>query len=768
MGIFHNLSIGQKLNIGFGILVFLLLLIVSLIFAAGRDATENINLTVDVRVPAALASTRAQTNLLKMRAAVRGYLAVGDLNNIDDYNRAKELFQENLAQLKSLSEDWSDEDDVRRLDELITTFASWLPLPERLFLLHDNPLENQPALQLATAQIQPMSQFLMADIDRLIALQGERSSSPENRRLLATMIDIQASLQAMSTNLRAYAGTGDLSFKFGYADQLVINSRRFGELDDAQSTLTGEQQLLFSQFSHQRDDFLSLPAQLFAAVEGARSHEDLYLFQHEMEPQAEQMLQLLETLTTGQQLRLQRELTDGAQRLAGVQYQTLLGGLLALLLGVTMAYFFRESIAGPIRRLNTAAQRLGAGSLSVQARVEHSDEIGRLAATFNNMADRIRTMIDELGHARDIAETANRAKSDFLARMSHELRTPLNGILGYVQILARHPALDEAQRHALTVIQGNGEHLLTLITDILDLSKIEARKLELTPTVFPLAQFLDGIVDVFRIRAEEQPAIEFHFSATTMLPNTIYADEKRVRQVLLNLLDNAFKFTTAGEITLQVAVEQLGTDAKQSVIEKSGEKVQMAESTSGNRQKAQIIFTLTDSGVGIPETQIETIFLPFEQAGDRRQRMQGTGLGLAISHELARAMQGDLTVSSVVGEGSQFVFTLVTSVAYNNNEAETALHTSRGSTLQHSATGPLPPLPRGQSAKLHPLPTPPSPEELAILLDMAHKGELPRLRSHVLTLSASSATYKPFVDAVTALADQYEEEALLRLLQQYE
>ena len=146
---FNDLTIGQKLNLGFGMLVLLLFLIVALIFAAGQAATDSINLTVDVRVPAALASARAQLNLLKMRAAVRGYLAVGDLQNIDDYNKAKELFQANLGQLKLLAVDWSDASDVERLETLINTFAAWLPLPDRVFALHDNPLENQPALRLA-------------------------------------------------------------------------------------------------------------------------------------------------------------------------------------------------------------------------------------------------------------------------------------------------------------------------------------------------------------------------------------------------------------------------------------------------------------------------------------------------------------------------------------------------------------------------------------------------------------------------------------------
>ncbi|MEZ4616352.1 MAG: ATP-binding protein [Caldilineaceae bacterium] len=680
-----------------------------------------------------------------MRAAVRGYLAVGDLQNIDDYNKAKELFQENLAQLKLLAADWSDAEDVRRLDELINTFAAWLPLPERVFALHDKPLENQPALQLTTQMVQPISALLMADIGRLITMQGERPSSSANRALLAAMIDFQASMQAMSTNLRAYAGTGDLVFKVGFADQLVINSRRFGELAGERSGLTGQQWLLFTQIIHQRDKFLTLPTQIFDTVEGPRSHEDLHLFQNAMEPQAERMLELLEALTTGQQVRLQGELTDGAQRLVGVQYQTLVGGLLALLLAIIMAYLFRESIAGPIRRLNTAAQRLSTGDLDVQAQVEHGDEIGRLAATFNTMTGRLRTMIAELGHARDVAETANRAKSDFLARMSHELRTPLNGILGYVQILTRNPLLDDAQKHALTVVQANGEHLLTLITDILDLSKIEARKLELTPASFALSPFLAGIVDMFQIRAEAKPYVTFHFQSG-LLPSQIFADEQRMRQILINLLDNAFKFTEVGEITLAVDAEAV---------------------PGANGQRLR--FTVLDSGLGMSASQLAKIFLPFEQVGDRQQRLQGTGLGLAISQELAHAMQGQLTASSEEGVGSEFVFVLTVATDQrppgavdlgNANVPRLRLVAPRAAT-------------RELIGKAHAnsdgatLPTPPPRQELAILLDMVLKGELPRLRSHVAALQERHPHNRDFVAKVTGLVDQYDEEGLFALLQCY-
>lgn len=746
---FHDLTIGQKLNIGFGILVLLLLLIVGLIFAAGQAATNSINLTVDVRVPAALASARAQSSLLQMRAAVRGYLAVGDLQNIDDYNKAKELFQANLRLLKALSVDWSDAADVRRLDALINAFADWLPLPDRVFALHDNPLENQPALRLANRQVQPLSTALANDIARLIELQTANPAAiepPAQASLLARLLDFQTSLQSMSTNLRAYAGTGDLVFKFGYAEQLVLNGRLFGELLAQVDLLDAEQHERFTHIATLRDDFLQLPAQIFAAVEGERSHEDRYLFQHEMEPQAEQMLQLLEALTAGQQMRLQRELNAGAQRLAGVQYQTLFGGFFALFLAILMAYFFRESIAGPIRRLNTVAQQLGAGKLDVQATVEHGDEIGRLATTFNSMTTRLHTMIDELAHARDVAETASRAKSDFLARMSHELRTPLNGILGYVQILARDAQLTPAQLHALTVMRESGEHLLTLINDVLDLAKIEAHKLELTPTHFALLPFLRSIVDMFLLRAEQKARVRFAFVTSPQLPSQLYADEQRLRQILINLLDNAFKFTAEGEITLQV------TWAPTPAVASALPDAPRAQSLS------HLLLTVLDTGPGIAPAQRATIFAPFEQVGERRLRARGVGLGLAIAQELAHAMGGMLTVESELGVGSQFTFALP--IAHDPSIRAATLADplsclARNSDLQVTAS--LPP----DLQLASPLP----PHEQTLLLDLAHKGELPRLRREVERLAATTPSYQPLAQRLLNLIEAYDEEQILLLLQ---
>ncbi len=230
------------------------------------------------------------------------------------------------------------------------------------------------------------------------------------------------------------------------------------------------------------------------------------------------------------------------------------------------------------------------------------------------------------------AASANQAKSSFLANMSHELRTPLNAVLGYAQILVQDPQLDQEILDKIIIIQRSGEYLLTLINDILDLSKIEAGHLELNPHEMSLPAFFDEIVHLFRQRAAQKEVLfqyEVHHSSTTAgraaFPVIVRADEKRLRQVLLNLISNAMKFTSRGHITLQVIYLEAG-----------------------------IRIVVEDSGRGIAVRDLEKIFQPFRQVGEQEQ--EGTGLGLSICRKLVNLMGGELQVSSVPGQGSRFWF----------------------------------------------------------------------------------------------------------------
>ncbi|MEM6598919.1 MAG: CHASE2 domain-containing protein [Cyanobacteria bacterium P01_C01_bin.69] len=245
-----------------------------------------------------------------------------------------------------------------------------------------------------------------------------------------------------------------------------------------------------------------------------------------------------------------------------------------------------------------------------------------------------------LAQAKRAADSANQAKSEFLANMSHELRTPLNGILGYAQILKGSQSLKDKEQRGVGIIHQCGTHLLTLINDILDLSKIEARKLELDSHDFDFLFFLEGVVEICRIRAE-QKGLTFRYDFAGGLPAGICADEKRLRQVLINLLGNAIKFTDQGSVTLSVSCSDDGSDG------------------------TKIRFQIEDTGVGMSPAQVEKIFLPFEQVGDNDRKAEGTGLGLAISQRIADMMDSPLQVRSSIGEGSTFWLEPTIQVAAN-------------------------------------------------------------------------------------------------------
>ncbi len=322
-------------------------------------------------------------------------------------------------------------------------------------------------------------------------------------------------------------------------------------------------------------------------------------------------------------LYLENNLTTGAFTADRLEVLKLLSSQAAIALENARLY----------AHLETANQQLAESNLTLEAKVtQRTQELSEKNVLLSQE-------IQERQKAEAAAKAASLAKSEFLANMSHELRTPLNGILGYTQIFQRDKHLTEQQQDGIRIIHRCGEHLLALIEDILDLSKIEARKMELKPKEFNLSEFIQGITAICRIRAS-QKNLAFNCEYLSVIPRAIAADEKKLRQILINLIGNAVKFTEVGGVTFKIS---------------AGER---AEVLTTNLTNVKIRFQIEDTGIGIPANELSKIFAPFEQVGNTRRHTEGTGLGLAISHKLVEIMGGELKVESTLGQGSIFWFEL--------------------------------------------------------------------------------------------------------------
>jgi signal transduction histidine kinase/CheY-like chemotaxis protein len=326
----------------------------------------------------------------------------------------------------------------------------------------------------------------------------------------------------------------------------------------------------------------------------------------------------------------------------------------AVLVGLILALLFSRSITDPLQDMVKATQRVSEGDLSQPVEIHSGDELATLGERFNQMTSRLQFTMNQmegeieerkraqvaLEAAKEEAESANRAKSTFLANMSHELRTPLNAILGYSQIMSRSQDVSPPVRENLQIISRSGEHLLGLINQVLDMSKIEAGRMTINEREFDFYSLLSDIEGMFRLKAQEKE-VRLIFERHPETPRYIRTDEMKLRQILINLLNNAFKFTEAGYVMLRVDY------AQETAVSPESEPIH------------KLFFVVEDTGPGIAPEELETLFEAFVQAEAGRELGGGTGLGLTLSRQFARLLGGDMTARNVQdkqGHGALFQF----------------------------------------------------------------------------------------------------------------
>ncbi|MEG4454063.1 ATP-binding protein [Microcoleus sp. N9_A1] len=362
-------------------------------------------------------------------------------------------------------------------------------------------------------------------------------------------------------------------------------------------------------------------------------------------------------------------------------------------LGVAVAIGILTSrwVTNPILSLNTAAKNIAKGEWDTTVQSERSDELGELAKSFNSMAQQLQQSFEtleqrvqertaELAIAKDKAEVANQAKSTFLANMSHELRSPLNAILGFSQLMTRSQTLSPEHQENISIVSSSGEHLLTLINNVLDLSKIESGRTTLNPHKIDLYRLLNDLEDMFQLKADDKH-LQLVFDRSPDVPPYIEADELKLRQILINLLNNSLKFTHEGGVAVRVSKQSLGTNQQT-----EGSNFEHSEGSKNTENSAingikisqfsqsnnQIIvtpnddsastssfflhFEVEDTGSGIATNELDDLFEPFVQTKTGKDSQEGTGLGLPISRKFVELMGGEMSVSSAVGKGSNFKF----------------------------------------------------------------------------------------------------------------
>ncbi|WP_346289256.1 ATP-binding protein [Sphaerothrix gracilis] len=707
---YSQLSIGKKLNLSFGLLVAVTFLVVGITYGEGYRANVSIDKTQQYHFPSALASARAQSNLLSMLSNVRGYLATAESEFRNQYQASRQAFEADLEQLKNLISDpaivqkmrnTANAGQMERLARLETLYQQWLFLPEDMFGLKDRVIENQPALKQLQSEGEIQINSTLNSTTELINLQLQQTLTSSDLTRLEAFFEFKGSFALAVAALRSYLVTRSPTFRFEYAAQNKNNQAAWAQILQLRSQLSPEQQVTLSQLEKSYTAFTQLPAQLFSIVEGDRYRNDLFLFKTQAEPLAARMLEELDKIVVAEQNALLFELEASHTNLARAQWQTLLGGGTSLALAIASALALRRAIAMPIERLTQVTANIAKGDYTVKAPITSQDEIGALAGTFNRMTRHLR-------HSHRALETYNRnleqqvtERTQELQIKNDQLQTTLKELKqAQLQLIQTEKMSSLGQlvagvaheiNNPVNFIYGNLAHMNAYTGDLLKLmslyqqhypepvpaiqNEIEIIDLDFVTTDLPKvldsmklgAQRIQGIVASLRTFSRmdeaEVKAIDIHQgidSTLKILESRLKAQNNRVAIGVVRrygLLPPVECYPgQLNQVFMNILSNAIDALEERCLAETDFEPVicLVTEPTEDNQVKIMV----SDNAWGMSDTVRQRLFDPFFTT---KPVGKGTGMGLSISYQVVTERHGGkLICESELGQGSLFTILIPT------------------------------------------------------------------------------------------------------------
>ena len=448
----------------------------------------------------------------------------------------------------------------------------------------------------------------------------------------------QKSLRRLDTKINKYGNF------FARSIRNPFLSRDLETLNDLAITATGDRDIIYSIFLDNNQQVLAFGLKQNRDIQRlfAKANLDLSNSENLIEKlhQHKRFTEVAKPVLYGDrkigEIRLGYSVMSVEETLIGSLLASLGQALLVTLLFTTLTLLiFERQILAPLKVINLVATEFAEGNLETKIKLHREDEIGELGNVLNSMASQLDYSLSNLKEVMNEAIVAEKAKGQFLGRMSHELKTPLNGIIGFTQIMKQDTEATPEQLENLDIIEESGLRLLKLIEDVLEITRIESGQFHLEYTTFDLVNLLQSLEEMFRFKAQEKK-LDLKFKIDRSTPQMIKVDEEKLRKIIVSLLDNAFKFTTQGSVSV---------------------KVRKRESLE-DESLANLYFKISDTGRGISQEKMDALFVTFSQTENAAKTIDGMGLGLPTSKKLIELMGGELKLQSAEGEGTTVRFSI--------------------------------------------------------------------------------------------------------------